>query len=250
MTDKELSRPVLELGAAEPLARETPHTLMQLAIEKGANMEQLEKLMELQERWEANQARKAFDAAMAAAKASIGPVLKHGKVDFTSSKGRTSYSYERLEDVERAVAPALSENGLSYRFRSQQENQLLTVTCIVAHEAGHYEEISLSGPPDMSGNKNPYQSVGSAATYLQRYTLKLALGLSAAADDDAQEVSNKPAPPVIDGSGSLTEQQIRLLKAKLEANNKDEDDLFDQFGGRICDLHAGDINKVLAWIQS
>ena len=39
---------------------------------------------------------------------------------------------------------------------------------------------------------NHSQAVGSVCTYLQRYTLKAALGLAAAVDDDAQ--SAKPPP--------------------------------------------------------
>tara|TARA_R110002110_G_scaffold415835_1_gene657184 strand:- start:15067 stop:15876 length:810 start_codon:yes stop_codon:yes gene_type:complete len=163
-------------------------SLISLAVEKDASIEKLQQLMDLQERWEANQARKAFDTAVSMARAEIKPIVKTAVVDFVSKDKttRTRYSHETLDAIAEEVDPILSKYGLSYRFRSKQEGGLLTVTCVVAHRDGHYEETALAGPPDMSGSKNAYQGVGSAATYLQRYTLKLALGLSAAKDDDAE----------------------------------------------------------------
>jgi len=167
-----------------------PMELLSMAVSQGAEIEKLEQLMGLQERWEANQARKAFDAAIAAARSEIKPIAKTGFVDYEGQGGRTQYSHETLDGIAKAVDPILGKHGLSYRFRSKQEGSLLEVTCIIAHEAGHSEETTLSGGPDTSGKKNQYQQIGSAATYLQRYTLKLALGLSAAKDDDAQAVNN------------------------------------------------------------
>ena len=50
--------------ALAPTAQ-TPFALMTIAIERGAQVEQLERLLALHERWEAEQARKAFHAARA-----------------------------------------------------------------------------------------------------------------------------------------------------------------------------------------
>src|SRR5262249_50835070 len=69
-------------------------------------------------------------------------------------------------------------------FRPSQDDGRIKVACILAHVDGHREESTLSSSADVSGNKNSIQAVGSAVTYLQRYTLKMALGLAAAVDDD------------------------------------------------------------------
>lgn len=170
----------------------TPMDMLDRALAQGAGIDVLEKLMNLQERFEKNQARKAFDQAISDAKADIPPIIKNSETDFTSKRTgeRTNYQYETLDGIAKVIDPILSKCGLSYRFRSQQHGDRLSVTCIVAHRDGYSEETTLSGPPDMSGSKNAYQAVGSAATYLQRYTLKLALGLSAARDDDAQSAGS------------------------------------------------------------
>lgn len=164
----------------------TPLTMIERAIEKGADVAMIEKLMELQERNDRNLGRRAFDAAIAAAKAEIPPIHKNRKVDFTTAKGRTHYTHEDMAEVARTVDPILSRYGLSYRFRTSQDNRILTVTCILSHRDGYSEETTLNGAADESGNKNHIQAIGSAATYLQRYTLKLALGLAASDDDDGR----------------------------------------------------------------
>lgn len=165
----------------------TPMTMIDRALATGAAPETLEKLLALQERWEANQARKAFDEAMAAAKAEIPVIRKNKTVDFTSSKGRTHYKHEDLAEIAETVTPILSKHGLSYRFRTHAEpNTPIVVTCVITHRLGYFEETTLTGPRDDSGNKNALQQVGSTLTYLQRMTLKAALGLAAAEDDDGQ----------------------------------------------------------------
>lgn len=168
----------------------TPMDMIDRAVQSGASVEALERLMDLQERWESNQGRKAYDMAISAAKAEIPPIFKNREVDFTSQKGRTNYRHEDMAEIARTVDPILTKYGLSYRFRTAQEGGAVRVTCIVSHRDGYSEETSLESAPDSSGNKNHIQAVGSAVTYLQRYTLKSALGLAAAPDDDARNAAN------------------------------------------------------------
>jgi uncharacterized membrane protein len=206
----------------------TPMALISRAIDQEAGIEKIQQLMDLQERWEANQARKAFDAAISQARAEIKPIVKKARVGYDSKKGGgpVQYTHETLDAIAEEVDPVLSRHGLSYRFRSRQENGMLTVTCIVAHRDGHYEETALSGPPDSSGSKNAYQSVGSAATYLQRYTLKLALGLSAAKDDDAGSAGDASQAPGqwAQPQGAISPRQAQeLRKAMIAADMSEED---------------------------
>jgi hypothetical protein len=168
-----------------------PPALLDRAVASGASVEVLERLMGLQERWQANQAKRAFDNAMAALRMEMPPIIKNQSVDFTSNRGRTHYKYEDLADISEALTPAMAKHGLSFRWRTQP-GEPVTVTCIVSHRDGHSEECALSAPRDESGNKNPIQSLGSAITYLQRYTLKAALGVAAARDDDGQAAGKQP----------------------------------------------------------
>jgi hypothetical protein len=172
----------------------TPQAMLSTAVARG-DTALAEKLMDLADRWEARNARKAFDAAIAAAKAEIPVIFKNREMN--AGSGRTQYRYEDMAAIAKAVDPILSAHGLGYRFRTAGTATHLTVTCILFHEDGHSEENSLTGPNDTSGSKNAIQSIGSAQTYLQRYTLKAALGLAASADDDGTatgSVSDKIAP--------------------------------------------------------
>lgn len=187
----------------------TPMDMLNQAVNTGANIETLTQLMNLQERWEANQARKAFDEAMAEAKAEIPVINKNRTVGFDSKRGGTStnYRHEDLAEIARTVDPILASHGLSYRYRSEQEGGTIRVTCIVSHRDGHSEEVTLSAGSDNTGNKNSIQAVGSTITYLQRYTLKAALGLAASADDDGQS-SDKSAEEL----ALITGEQVEILR--------------------------------------
>lgn len=165
-----------------------------MVLNPAADLEKLERMLVMKERMDAQRAKVAFAEAIAAARAEIPPIIKDATVDFTTSKGRTNYKHETLAGISKTIDPILSRNGLSYRFRTDQAGGAVTVTCIISHREGYSEETSLSGAPDQSGNKNGFQAVGSAVTYLQRYTLKAALGLSAEVDDDAQSAEPRFDP--------------------------------------------------------
>ena len=155
------------------------------AVAGGASIEAIERLMSLQERWQAGENKRKFDEAMANARAEIKPIIKTRKAGFDSSRGgaRTEYDYEDLAAIADTIDPVLAKHGLSYRYRGQQDGMMLSVTCIVFGH-GHEIETTLTAGNDTSGSKNPIQAVGSTATYLERYTLRMAFGLSVTKDDD------------------------------------------------------------------
>jgi hypothetical protein len=196
----------------------TPMAMIDRALASNASPETLERLLALQERWEDSQARKAFDEAMANAKAEIPTIKKNRVVDFTSAKGRTHYKHEDLAEVARTVNPILSKFGLSYRFRTSSAiGEPISVTCVVSHRLGYSEENTLVGPRDDSGNKNSLQQVGSTLTYLQRMALKAALGLAAAEDDDGKTGGGSGG----DESGPITEEQAATIRALCDETGTD-----------------------------
>lgn len=157
------------------------------AVSNGADTETLEKLIELKERTDNNEARKSFDASMADLRSDLPTITKDNSV---SHKGG-NYEYEDLSTIVEKVSPAMAEHDLSFRWRTDsEETNQVKVTCIISHRDGHSEETTLSAKPDTSGSKNSIQAIGSTVTYLQRYTLKAALGIAAGPDDDAQSVND------------------------------------------------------------
>lgn len=193
-----------EIQVIEPRAvAQTPMDLLSQAVADG-KLELAEKLMGLQERWEANQARRTFNEAITAAKAEIKPIAR-------ASTGHNSKKYADFATIATAIDPILSKHGLGYRFRSK-EGERIAVTCLIFHKDGHSEETTLSGPPDKTGNKNDIQAIGSTLTYLQRYSLMQALGLAAGNDDDGQSARL---------GERITEKQATEIIDMLEAKNAD-----------------------------
>lgn len=180
---------------AAPVADPMISMIERVVLNPDADLDKLERMLAMKERMEANGARVAFARALSEARAEIPPIVKDATVDFTSNKGRTHYQHETLAGIAKVIDPILARYGLSYRFRTEQGQGGVRVTCIIAHAEGHAEETTLSGAPDGSGNKNSFQAVGSAVTYLQRYTLKAALGLSAEVDDDGQSAAPRTSAP-------------------------------------------------------
>ena len=172
---------ITHLDESRNLPAVTPMQMLQVAVERGDDMEKLRQLMDLQDRWEANQARKAFVAAVAAFKAEPMKILKSKQVNIP---GGAKFAHATLADVVDGVVASLSKHGLSHKWELQQDGDRITVTCVLTHEAGHSERTTLSGLPDDSGKKNGIQQIASTVTYLQRYTLMAACGLSAKDMDD------------------------------------------------------------------
>jgi ERF superfamily. len=177
-----------------PEEQTNPLMLLQRGMEQGTSVEVMERLMTLAERYEATVARKAYDKAMAELRQDLPKIVKDREVSF--GPGRAAYKYEDLSSVTEALSPVMAKHGLSFRWRTKStDNGGILVTCIIAHEGGHSEETSLEARPDTSGNKNPLQAIGSATSYLQRYTLKAGVGVAAAADDDAQSAGPTTTRP-------------------------------------------------------
>jgi hypothetical protein len=200
------------LPGANPSGTPDPYlaVIERAARDPTVDIVKFQQLMAMRERVEDRLAKQAFDNAIALAKGELGPIVKNREVDFTSTKpgaSRTHYRYEDFAAVASAVDPVLARHGLSYRFRTDQQGPKLRVTCRVSHHDGYGEETSLEANNDTSGNKNDIQAVGSAATYLQRYTLKLALGLAAASDTDAHKEDDNPTIDV--DQLAFIEQQLR-----------------------------------------
>ena len=204
----------------------TPISMIERAVDKGADVAMIEKLMELAERYDRNLGRRAFDQAIASAKAEFPEIRKNKTVDFSTAKGRTHYRHEDMAEIARAVDPVLSRYGLSYRYRTQQDGRSVTVTCILSHKDGYSEETTLSSAADESGNKNHLQAVGSAATYLQRYTLKMALGLAATDDDDGSRA---------DAEKLINADQFQVLQGLIEETRADVPKLLKFLGAETLE---------------
>jgi hypothetical protein len=212
-----MSKAQAELTPPAALMTIAPQTLVERAIESG-NIEVIGRAMEFQERYEATQARRAFTEAIAAAKAEIKPIIR-------DKTGHNSKKYVSFDAIARHVDPILSKHGLVYRFRTDQADGRINVTCILSHGI-HHEETTLTGPPDKTGSKNDIQAIGSTLSYLQRYSLVQMLGLAAADDDDGAAA----------GVGrNIDAEGVETLRSKIQAVGADEARFCKAFGVETLD---------------
>lgn len=203
---------VQQAGHAVAAARNSAHpdNLLAIAIEKGASIEQLERLLNLKAQHDAMEARKAYVAAMAEFKLNAPTILKDRDVGYESKKkpdaGPTCYSHATLGNVVRSVITALAQHGFSHGWSTEQADGRVAVTCTLTHAAGHSERVRLAAGMDNSGSKNPIQALGSTITYLERYTLLAITGLATEdqQDDDGAGAGMGPV------EGDTTSPQARL----------------------------------------
>lgn len=171
-------------AAARPLAeRQTgavdtsPPAVIAKMLASGVALTDMKAMLELQERWEAKEAKKAYAVAMARFKANPPVIDKDKTVQYGEGSNRVTYDHATIGNVVGKIVALLAHEGLSHRWAVEQADQI-TVTCTVTHELGHSESVTMKAGRDDSGKKNAIQQIASTVTYLQRYTLLAATGLA------------------------------------------------------------------------
>jgi hypothetical protein len=168
------------------------------AVDPNFDVGKFEALLRMQMEVEHDQARKAFNRAMAACQAEMEPVIR------TAQNKHLGNKYAKLETIDRQMRPIYTRHGFSMRFGSAPSPREgdMRITCTVAHEAGFYEENYLDAPVSTTGTQGgrmavtPVQAVGSNITYLRRYLSTMCFNMVLADDDDDDgESSRRQAAP-------------------------------------------------------
>lgn len=191
------------LPMALPEGMSTIDGMLMIAVQRGATVDEMRALYELKREVDADEARRAFVVAMSEFR-KVAPTIGKNKPGHNSK-------YASLDNITDTVNPLLSKQGLSYAWVTEQ-GDAITVHCDVTHVGGHSQRVSLSAGADNTGNKNDIQAIGSAVSYLQRYTLLSALGLATGGDDDGNAAGKKPDP-------LLNELQLRTINEMLDEHN-------------------------------
>lgn len=147
----------------------------------------------------------ALFAALAKAQGEVENASKNAANPHFKSK------YADLAEVLNTVRPVFSENGLSIIQSTEFDGALVSVTTTIAHKDGGYVSSKASCVP----SKTDAQGVGSATTYLRRYSLASACGV-AQEDDDGNSSAHNGKPVA-----KITEKQEIELSDYIEATNTD-----------------------------
>lgn len=182
--------------------------LIRDAVASKADPAQLRELLAVRREWEADEARKAYNKAIADFQRGA-PIVEKG--DDANGK-----PYAALDRIWRTIRPLLTELGLSVTWQVSEVRDGSTICHLegmLRHRDGHGEKLTFDLPiPDaiMSSSgkavQNKAQVIGSANTYAKRYALCAALGIVTGIDDDGN------------GTGSVltvTEQQEKQINDLL-----------------------------------
>ena len=206
-----------ESNQIEISPNQSPMSAMQMALNKDVDLTKVEKMLELQQKWEAMEAQKAYTQAMAAFKKNPPKITKDKKVGYENRDGSaTGYSYASLGNVTNTINTGLAKHGLSAGWKTVQEGAGITVICTITHKLGHSECTSLSGLADNFGKKNPIQALGSTITYLERYTLLALTGLATHDQDDDGKESAIPAEYINDKQQTIIIDLIASTETELD----------------------------------
>jgi hypothetical protein len=208
--------------------------IMALAVEKG-DLDKVEKMMELQERFEAREARKDYVVAMSAFRAECPTIIK--------TKEAYNNKYAGLAETIAQIKSLLAKCGLSHSWKIDNKDKEVSVTCFVTHIGGHQESTTMTAPPDTGGKKNPIQEISSTVSYLERYTLYAILGLASAEMDD-------------DGAGSgaeyINDEQMATINEWIESIGGDCLKNFKKYMGvdELDKILAKDYKKAITALQN
>lgn len=175
-----------------PVVEDTPPTTFEVALlsvieNENIDPERLEKFLELQFRYKAEQAKDAFNQAMAGFQGDCPVIRKTKHTKFESkNNNKVDYKYSPLDEIVYVAKPHLQKWGLSFSWNikilDQNTHELVTT---IRHADGHSETFSHFFNPLHDDNRmNQSQRVKSALTYAKRAGLESALGIVTTEDDD------------------------------------------------------------------
>lgn len=253
--------------------------LMVRAVEQG-NMEVIERVFALSEKANAERARKAFFDAMSRFQSAVPKIPK--------TKEGYRYRYATLGIIDAKIQKAMDAAGLSKKWVHTETPDTIMVSCVISHADGHSEQTSI-GPVgwdllERTNQMNSLQHRGAVITYLQRYTLIGALGLSTADDDPDGAIPEERKPqanraPVSQPQPKPTAQKkaapkageqpqiepgsadscidantTKVVKSKMEhaaltiGDFKKRFPAFKDLDDPVVAIKRTDMNKVLGWL--
>jgi len=222
----------------QPASAGTPMALIEMAVNSDADPDKLEKLMELQERWEANRAAEAFGQALADFQAECPPVHKGRSIDLGRGAGPR---YAGLDDIMAVAQPIMSKHGLSVTYSAAIDDGRLHATCTV-RKGRHSEASEITLPVPQQMKVNDTQKMGAAFSYAKRYALCAALNITVT--DQDVDASNLNFDTITDNQAMALGELLDQLPENRRA------DFLKWLGvGDVADIAANKYKQALAALK-
>lgn len=163
----------------------SPAAMIRMAVQGGADLEKLQGLLDIQLKWEANEARKAYSANMVLVQKEMPSIGKALKNEQTHSK------YAALDEIICQAKDVYTLHGFSISFYegTTDKPEHIRVCADVIHSMGHKETYFYDVPMDgkgIRGNANMTMIHGKASStsYGRRYLMCMIWNIPTGDDDD------------------------------------------------------------------
>lgn len=133
---------------------------------------------------EKSESIKSLAAAMSKAQGEIENAGKNSTNPHFKSK------YADLAEVLNTIRPVFAANGLAIMQFPSYDNDIASVETIITHSSGEW----LSNIASAKVGRPDAQGIGSATTYLRRYSAAAAAGIAQEDDDANASIGKKPEP--------------------------------------------------------
>lgn len=193
-----------------------PETMISLAIEKGAPIETIERMMKLRSELKAEYARDQFNMAMAELQKNMPVITKNKEVREKADKGGgLRYRFAPIDSIVQQVGPVIAQHGFSYTIRVTNDEKMLTAVCIVTHKFGHTEESSFSIPVGTEQYMSDVQKYGARSTFAKRYAFTNAFGIMTGDEDNDSQAKDVPAQPAVNDPERLKKISFMIKQSGL-----------------------------------
>jgi len=162
--------------------------IARIASDPLADIDKLERLMQMQERSVAREAENEFNRALSAAQSEIG------RIGTTKRNEQTKSDYAEYWAIDAIIRPVIAKHGFSLSFDTEPNPSpdIVVVLCHMAHRGGHTRTYRVEMPCDGKGAQGASvmtrtHATGAAFTYGQRYLVKMIFNLAVAKDNDGNQ---------------------------------------------------------------
>lgn len=186
--------------------------------------------------------------------ASLGKALAkaQGEVENASKASVNPHfksKYADLAEVLNTVRPVFASCGLSFVQMPSFLDGVVSVETMLVHESGEWISETASSPI----TKQDAQGVGSAITYLRRYSLAAFAGI-AQEDDDANASVGKTQPKQVAAplnEAVITHEQVATVREYLVKTGMNEAEFVAQGGYQSAEqIYAKDYVKVMRILKN
>ncbi len=190
-----MSEPTTALAEQEP---DPLIAMMQMAINKGFDAGQLERVAATVKTMRAEQAREAFYRDMTACQSEMPPVVRDKHNQQTNSR------YASRDAVNATIKECYTRYGFSLSFseRKAEKEKHIGIQCVVRHRQGHSEDHWGEYAVDDAGikgsvNKTPIHAERSSMSYGCRYLTCDIFNITIANEDNDGQTRQAPSEGVL-----------------------------------------------------